>query len=387
MRGSFLQTIAEVHLLNIGSSNRKIQVLVKNWLYTGICVLILKLVYLPPGFTQVVNNSIEHRAVLILDQEPTHSATNYSTVEWACINKSLTNKCLKYHNDQWFKFNVPTPGKYYLNIHSQRCRDARGVQAIVIEGNPCEIQTYKILKCISQIRQWDVFIELDSIKSNIDYLINIDGFLEDYCSFDIQLSTKPRGLEFYAKSLETIEVSEISSNIVALGWNISQASSPGLREFEIYRKHQNLAQSNLLGKVPIEINSVGIAKSSYNFTDTLKTEGTYTYEILGNFKDGLKQILSEQTIKYHKDFNSNEARIQFSLNYKNGTPIQMVLLDKLRDQVLKQTTFQFSKKDINQQIDVRHYLDLGINNFVVRIINLKTHEKKDHEFLLTNANR
>lgn len=362
--------------------------MVKNWLYISICVFVLKLLYLPAGLAQVVNNSIEHRAVLILDQEPTRSATNYSTVEWACINKSLTSKCLEYHNDQWFQFNVPTPGKYYLNIHSQRCRDSRGVQAIVIEGNPCKIQTYKILKCISQIRQWDVFIELDSLQSSVDYLINIDGFLEDYCSFDIQLSTKPRGLEIHARSLDTIKVSPaISDNIVALRWTISQASATGLNEFEIYRKHQSLAQSTLLGKVPIEINTIGIAKSSYNFTDTLKAEGTYTYEILGNYKDGLKEVLSEQIIKYRKDFNSNEAQIQFSLRYKIGTPIQMLLLDKLRDRVLKQTTFQFSKRDINQQIDVRHYLDLGINNFVVRIINLKTHEKNDHEFMLTNADR
>ena len=59
------------------------------------------------------------------------------------INKALTNKCVIYHNDQGYK----------------------GIQAIIIEGNPCEAATYKILHCIPQISQHDVYIELKEVPA------------------------------------------------------------------------------------------------------------------------------------------------------------------------------------------------------------------------------
>src|SRR5688572_29456322 len=112
---------------------------------------------------QVSNNSISSRTELILDAPGTHSTTANSSVEWECVNKSLTNKCLIYHNDQWFHFTPQANGKFFLNISSQQCRDLQGIQVVVIEGNPCEVKTYRILKCIPKVFQDDVFIELDSL--------------------------------------------------------------------------------------------------------------------------------------------------------------------------------------------------------------------------------
>ena len=75
----------------------------------------------------------------------------------AGINKELTNKCVIYHNDQWFTSEANIGGTYYLNISSQKRRAAKGIQAIIIEGNSCEDATYKVLHCIPQISQQDVF--------------------------------------------------------------------------------------------------------------------------------------------------------------------------------------------------------------------------------------
>ena len=83
---------------------------------------------------QVVNDNIGNRSRLIIDSASIYSSTDEATVEWQCINKALTNKCLIYHNDQWFTFNVKSEGSYYLNITSQSCRDSRGIQAIIIEA-------------------------------------------------------------------------------------------------------------------------------------------------------------------------------------------------------------------------------------------------------------
>ncbi len=338
------------------------------------------------SFGQVVNNGIHERSSLVLDASPITSATNLATVEWECINKSLTNKCLIYHNDQWFQFNVQSAGKYYLNLSSQHCRDGKGVQAVVIEGNPCEISTYKILHCIPQILQHDVFIELDSIKSNVDYLLNIDGFLEDYCTFKIALSSTPQGLSFNSKNLDTIKVTlERVEDIINLTWIANQSLVNELDEFEIYRKERNSKTSDMVGKVLAETNAAGVARSIYFFSDTLATEGKYVYEIVGRFKQGLKQILNQYTIDFALEKSPpSRQTLEVSLDYKNGTTIQMLLLDKKRDQILKQSSFEFSREhDCNQKIDVGYYLDLGITNFIVRVINLKTHRATNYEFDLT----
>ena len=55
---------------------------------------------------QVANNSISNRTELKLDDDWLHSNTANSSVEWRCVNKSLTNKCLVYHNDQWFQIKI-----------------------------------------------------------------------------------------------------------------------------------------------------------------------------------------------------------------------------------------------------------------------------------------
>jgi hypothetical protein len=351
----------------------------------SILVIFIQAV-LQTSFGQVVNNDIHERFTLVLDAGPITSATNFATVEWECINKSLTNKCLTYHNDQWFRFRVQSSGKYYLNLSSQHCRDSRGLQAVVIEGNPCEISTYKILHCIPQILQQDVFIALDSMKSNVDYLLNIDGFLGDYCTFKIALSSAPQGFSFNSKNLDTVKVSaKRVDDIINLTWSASQSLVNEIDEFEIYRIERNSKTPDLRGKVLVETNTVGVARSTYFFSDSLVTEGNYVYEIVGRFKQGLKQILNRHSITFAKEKSSSERTLEIFLDYKNGTNIRMLLLDKKRDQILKQSTFEFIRtQDANQKINVKRYLDLGITNFIVRVINLKTHRAIDYEFDLTN---
>src|SRR3954465_1716422 len=130
---------------------------------------------------QVENNSFKDRIHLVADAPLRHSTTAKATVEWACVNKALTNKCLVYHNDQWFYFTLEAAGNYYLNISGQKCRDKRAVQVLIIEGNPCETPNYRILECVSRGLQSDVFIPLQSLRAKTLYLVNIDGFLGDYC--------------------------------------------------------------------------------------------------------------------------------------------------------------------------------------------------------------
>jgi hypothetical protein len=65
---------------------------------------------------------------------------------------------------------------------------------VVIDGEPCKTETYKILSCVSLETQDDVNVKLVGLTENQDYLINVDGYLEDQCSFIIDISPVPKGV-------------------------------------------------------------------------------------------------------------------------------------------------------------------------------------------------
>src|SRR6218665_2753576 len=112
------------------------------------CLLFFISASILPVGAQVPNNQINQRYHLSLNEEPVFSTTSNSSVEWKCINKALTNKCLVYHNDQWFTFAVDKDGTYYINLSGQVCKKKLGTQLILIEGNPCEIKSYRIRRCV-----------------------------------------------------------------------------------------------------------------------------------------------------------------------------------------------------------------------------------------------
>jgi hypothetical protein len=239
------------------------------------------------SIAQVANNNIEERLHLDLNKS-IHSSTAGANVQWKCINKSLTNKCLVYHNDQWFSFTVVEPGDYYINIGAQACRDSKGVQMILIEGNPCEVTTYKILECIDQIRTEDVFIEAKALKSKTQYLINIDGFLGDFCEFNIELSDKPKGFPRKDVNLDTLKIeSHLESKVVTMTWSIDEKMARDISEFKIFRN------SKFVGELGMNRNAYGLANNKFQFIDTLRSAGTYSYNIYGiRESDNIPLLLS-----------------------------------------------------------------------------------------------
>jgi len=355
-------------------------------LATGfLCLLFLPACFVPllDCDAQGVNDNIGNRLELKLDGDYFSSSTAHSTVEWDCINKSLTRKCLQYHNDQWFTFQVPTAGKYYLNIVPGECRDALGIQAIVIEGNPCEITTYKILWCIPRISGREIFIALDSITPNTPYLVNIDGFLGDICKFDIQLATKPYGLPVNAKNTNQLNLtSENAGKIVVLSWEVPASLTDEMISFEIFRISESRRESILIRKMPLIRNAIGAVQRAYDVTDTVAADGAYIYQILGLFRSGIKEILDEQRINLGPaPTATSDQMLNVPLEFKNGTPVQVLLIDAETDRVLKQTSFAFDrKKDSPQRIYVGQYIEKGVSRFLVRVVDLNDKRRLDYGF-------
>lgn len=357
----------------------------RNWAFAGICGL---LCYAAASMAQVTNNNIKDGSVLTLDAVPIQSSTAHATVEWDCINRSLralTNKCLIYHNDQWFTFHVNQSRKYYLNIASLACRDARGIQAIILQGNPCTTKQYQILKCIPKIQGDDVFIELDSLLAGNDYVVNIDGFLGDFCQFEIQFSSTPKGFLYTSESLDTLSLNvKVTGKVVDLHWTASEPLLQVLERFEVYRKQKDEAALQVAIIAPV-LNTVGKYITNYSIVDALSEAGIYTYEVVAIYKDSqVKEVLDRQSVTYRPSENSDPF-LHVSLDYKTGTKIQLMLVDEIRDVVLKQNSFVFdAKRDQQQKIYIGNYLDKGINHFLVVSTNLKTFEKRVYKFAVTS---
>ncbi|MBC8082970.1 MAG: hypothetical protein H7Z21_07135 [Hymenobacter sp.] len=173
---------------------------------------------------QVPNDNIEQRRTLQLN-ETISSNTTGCTVQWAAVDEKLTGKCIEYHNDQWFEFTPRTAGCYYVNISGQQCRDTRGVQLVVLTGTPGQPATYSALSCTSLGSQDDVFVTLEGLRAGHPYLLDVDGYLKDFCEFRLAVSDKPHGVPALALPPLT-SVVPAADTLFTLRWNLTDSLGP-----------------------------------------------------------------------------------------------------------------------------------------------------------------
>jgi hypothetical protein len=263
----------------------------------------------------VKNNDIQHRIKLELDGTAATSTTAHSTVQPGCINKNLTKKCLIYHNDQWFSYTPNSTESAYVIIQNQKCRDLKGVQLVVLEGDPCKTPSYRLKKCIDFTDRADFFVVLDSLVAGKEYLINVDGFLGDACAFDISIKTQPDGLPMQVPTREnkSLHYSQQDS-IITLHWSIDQPDANILRGFFIYRKKFGETKSDEL-KTPSVLNALGSPARDYSLTDTLHGYGEYTYHIYMNSGYAIVQLqqvtIQHKSPSYFKVFPRYKQQIDF----------------------------------------------------------------------------
>lgn len=341
----------------------------------GVAVYILFL-FSPYAFAQVVNDKIDNRIELHLDSDPVYSNTYNATVEWGCINRALTNSCLVYHNDQWFYFTPTDSRKQYLNITNQQCKNFKGVQVVIIEGNPCETQTYQLIHCTSFTDQSDTFIELDSLNPGVQYLVLIDGFLGDQCDSDIQFSTRPSGIPMHRDSRDTLSLRvEQNGYLVNLRWSANQVQLDELNHFEIFRQRVNTPKAVELAKVSISTNALGRHIEHYAYTDSLSEPGSFVYQVVGVTKlDADRIILDENRVEFFpaQQIKSIKERIiQFPVDFSLPGEVEIVVADAVRGTTL----FGFTLPEIREDIipvDVSRYVATGKRFFRIKAIHLKS---------------
>lgn len=340
---------------------------------------------------QAQNNNFKDRIHLTLDSPLLHSSTAKATVEWECVNKALTNKCLVYHNDQWFYFTLDKPGDFYLNIEGQKCRDKRGVQVLIIEGNPCETSNYRILECVSRGLQNDVFIPLQSLKAMTSYLVNVDGFLGDYCDFNIQIATKPLGLPLNYNRKDTLEVKAIQKGkLVEIRWVVPKEKVDLYSSFKVYKKKSSDARTALNREMIIERNTYGQPVLQYSFLDTLVAQGEYAYTVFGIHKETMIPIMvSENKINYfEKKIEPKPAsEIIISLN-SSSENYEVMVYDQANLTVLTKYKTKIDTKTPNQlKIDIGDYTAKGLKSFMVLISDLMSGEAREYFYSIDKTGK
>ncbi|MDO1451748.1 hypothetical protein Q0590_36075 [Rhodocytophaga aerolata] len=342
--------------------------------------------FLLPFFlsAQVVNNDIEKRLKLPVNSSLISNTTN-CTVQWNCVDAKAVTGCIQFHNDQWFEFTTAQAGQYFISVTNQQCRDVRGVQLLVIDGDPCMPSTYKNIVCYSTGSQDDIALPLDNLQANHTYLINIDGYLNDFCQFEISLTTHAPDFVLFPLP-EPIEVtSRLTSKVVQLAWVLSDSLVEQISEFTILRRHASEKRTKQIANMSASANTHGLAQSAYSRVDTLDKEGVYVYKIIAITNLNRKYLLKELKIHYDT-FNPSlleerynqilpmdlPKKIQATLFIYNAATNE--LLEK-RDRIIKR------KEEV--KLNLYAYMQAGIHTFKVLVKETGRGEGFEKEFLFT----
>lgn len=333
-----------------------------------------------------VNNNIDDRIRLELDAPLFLSSTANATVQWKCINKKLTEKCLVYHNDQWFYFLASSPGRYYINVVNQKCKNLKGVQVLVIEGNPCETSTYRLVHCTSFTDQNDAFIELDSLNVGREYLINIDGFLADQCEFEIQFATKPVGFPGNVPNLDTLSLtSGVDGEKILLRWHATQLQLDQLLTFELFRINSLATRAIKIADVRPETNALGKHIEDYVYSDCISDAGIYVYKIIGVERNSERRILMDEIrVGYYPQPTEQGSTyvLSFLVNFLYAGNVELSVQDALTNKVLHGEVIKDGRSAI-VPIDLTNYVAKGYRYFRIRASHLESKNVLSETFAIS----
>jgi hypothetical protein len=327
---------------------------------------------------QVPNDNIENRRMLRLE-ETVVSSTTGCTVQRSCVDERLTGKCIEYHNDQWFEFTPKAAGRYFINIGGQKCRDVRGVQLVVLTGQPCQPATYRVFSCTSLGTQDDVFVTLDSLRAGQPYLLDVDGYLKDFCQFTLQVSQTATGMPVSYFPPSPTRLLPTTSRVVELSWIVpdSLAGTPGCR---VMRREIHQYRSTEVRYVPVRRDTYGRPETSYAVVDTLPGPGIYDYQVVTTRADTgpaaarLRQwwyaygTAATMPLPGTMPANRTDVVTLPLRKYPNKARLSIVITDPANGRVLLARQLVHQPSNARQgELPVRKWQDAGLEKIAIEI--------------------
>lgn len=330
-----------------------------------------------PSYGQVANDSVQNRQELVLGK-PYTSYTAHSTVERNCMDESLTGKCIKYHNDQWFTFDSGDCTELFVNISQQRCKDLFGVQLVLLSGEPCNPESYDILSCTSSGTNDDFYVAA-SVKPHTNYLLIVDGYLEDFCTFDILLDSIPHGVPPEPNLSLPGEGSRVGK-VVRLRWTLPDSLSEGIERFIVYQRNNAEYRFAAEDTVRVSRNTFGELQNDYTYTDTLNDHKMHFYRVVAQAYTNQQYLFTEYSFRKRRE----RKGISLPLDYRNNTPLTIVIWNATQEKVLERQTFVHQKERLKLWLDLTAYWDEGHSIVVVEV---RDNQKKRSEITLVNLSQ
>ncbi len=292
-------------------------------------------------YSQVTNDNASQAQSLSVNDLPYKSDTKNCTLEDSCIDRKLTAKCLVYHNDQWFSFTTGKESVYYLSIRNQDCRDVNGVQLQVIEGHLCKPSSYRILECISLSTQDDIYLTLTNLKKNHTYILNVDGYLHDFCKFEIGITTTLP--DFAVQPLSHLQdLNGIQKNgKVFLEWKLSEElESVKTETFEIRRRFEQEKKLTIIASMAVERSVHGQFKTEYQYIDSVGRKGYYHYQVIAIAADSSKHLVGQFTV-FSNPIVRDIYETPLELPCKDKTPLTISIYNWESNFLLSKMSIQY----------------------------------------------
>lgn len=339
----------------------------------GLILIVISCLCYDYVLAQTTNNDMAGAIELQIDQ-PYSSKTDGNTVQYACIDQQLTGKCIQYHNDQWFTFTNTNFETLYINISDQQCRDLRGVQLVAFEGELCSPETYLILDCISLATQDDIYATIGPLKPYQKYWLNIDGYLHDYCQFQLEVSPTPKGIS--AKPIELLKKVEQNKNKnqIQLTWSIDDSLASSLQNFIIMRRNDGAFSFDSISSVHVEFNTFGAYQPDYSYTERLYKPDAYWYRIIAQNTNG-QQYLTEEVSLYISDIDLSKTVL--FLDYEENDDISISVYNE-KNMLLETINFRYkSRQHRNYTLYTDFYKKLGAETLKIVLFNKDNDHRKE----------
>lgn len=321
------------------------------------------------SLAQVKNDRLAQRKRLPLE-EVLRSRTDGCTLERDCLNTEMTGQCITYHNDQWFFFDSGENERLFLNVSEQNCRDLRGVQVVVFTGEPCQPRTYALFTCVSLGNQDDVFIELDGLLPQTRYLVNVDGYLEDYCRFQLQLSRTPRGLPLEPSPDMTAKGAQ-NGRKVRFSWELPDSLQGEVSHVEVFRRIGESPKSERIESLPVARNTYGTVQTSYHAEDSLRrAEVPHHYQLVAVRRRAAPLLIG----RFRFRFKPPPTYLEITLpEVRRKTAFRISITDPLsRKLLLRRKVERHRKNTATYRVHTGYFRSFEGKSVYVEIKNLKT---------------
>lgn len=224
-----------------------------------------------------------------------------------------------------------------------------GVQLVLLTGEPCDPRTCTILSCVSSGTNDDFYLEA-SVRPHTTYLLNVDGYLEDFCAFNITLDSVARGVPA-EPNLVIPTKGEVAGKIVRLIWTLPDTLAEGISVFLVHKREQASYRFAIQDTVTVERNTFGALQHDYVYTDTLKDDETHFFRVTAQSYTGPQYLFAKYSFRWRE----TRKIVPLLLNYRNQTPLTIIVWDAARSKVLETHDFTYQKEDPKRRLDLTDY--------------------------------